>query len=65
VLYHTSLHACVLNTAALAEVGFTDAQPDPAGGALGRDADGRLNGVIFEGPMFELFERNRRRDLSA
>ena len=31
VLYHTSLHACVLNTAALREAGFEDGQPDPAG----------------------------------
>ena len=27
VLYHTSLHACVLNTAALREAGFADGQP--------------------------------------
>jgi predicted amidohydrolase YtcJ len=32
VVYHTSLHACVLNTAALAEAGFADRQPDPPGG---------------------------------
>ena len=38
VLYHTSLHACVLNTAALREAGFADRQPDPAGGAFGRDS---------------------------
>src|SRR6516165_11328364 len=37
VVYHTSLHACVLNTAALAEAGFADRQPDPPGGAFGRD----------------------------
>jgi predicted amidohydrolase YtcJ len=64
VLYHTSLHACVLNTAALREAGFADGQPDPAGGALGRDREGRLDGVVFEGPMFALFERNLRHDLS-
>jgi predicted amidohydrolase YtcJ len=64
VLYHTSLHACVLNTAALQEAGFADGQPDPAGGALGRDREGRLDGVVFEGPMFALFERNLQRDLS-
>ena len=64
VLYHTSLHACVLNTAALREAGFADGQPDPAGGALGRDHEGRLDGVVFEGPMFALFERNLRHDLT-
>jgi predicted amidohydrolase YtcJ len=64
VVYHTSLHACVLNTAALREAGFADRQPDPPGGAFGRDGEGRLDGVIFEGPMFALFERNLRHDLA-
>jgi len=64
VLYHTSLHACVLNTAALREAGFADDQPDPPGGAFGRDAQGRLDGVVYEGPMFALFERNLREDLA-
>jgi predicted amidohydrolase YtcJ len=64
VLYHTSLHACVLNSAALAEAGFSDGQPDPPGGAFGRDSEGRLDGVVFEAPMFALFERNLRDDLA-
>jgi predicted amidohydrolase YtcJ len=63
VLYHTSLHACVLNTAALRAAGFADAEPDPPGGAFGRDEAGRLDGVVFEGPMFALFARNLHRDL--
>jgi hypothetical protein len=65
VLYHTSLHACVLNSAALREAGFTDDQPDPPGGALGRDDLGRLNGVLFERPMFALLEHNMARDIAA
>jgi predicted amidohydrolase YtcJ len=64
VLYHTSLHACVLNTAALREAGFEDGQPDPPGGAFGRDSQGRLDGVVFEGPMFALFERNLGHDIT-
>ena len=64
VLYHTSLHACVLNTAALAEAGLADRQPDPPDGAFGRDSDSRLDGVVYEGPMFELFVRNLRADLA-
>src|SRR6266545_4959074 len=64
VLYHTSLHACVLNTAALREAGFEDGQSDPAGGAFGRDRQGRLDGVVYEGPMFALFERNLRHDIT-
>ena len=63
VLYHTSLHACVLNTAALRAAGFADGQPDPPGGAFGRDDEGRLDGVVFEAPMFALFEENLRRDI--
>src|SRR5215475_4851130 len=64
VLYHTSLHACVLNTAALTEAGFADGQPDPPGGAFGRDREGRLDGVVYEAPMFALFARNLHRDLA-
>jgi len=64
VVYHTSLHACALNTAALREAGFADREPDPPGGAFGRDREGRLDGVVFEGPMFTLFERNLRHDLA-
>jgi hypothetical protein len=63
VVYHTSLHACVLNTAGLRAAGFADGQPDPPGGAFARDAEGRLTGVIFEGPMFHLFEQNLHHDL--
>ena len=63
VVYHTSLHACVLNSAALRAAGFADGQPDPPGGAFGRDDQGRLDGVVFEGPMFALFERNLHHDL--
>src|SRR6266566_3719687 len=64
VLYHTSLHVCVLNTAALREAGFADSQPDPPGGAFGRDSEGRLDGVVYEAPMFTLFEHNIRRDIA-
>ncbi len=64
VLYHTSLHACVLNSAALRAAGFADHQPDPPGGAFGRDSEGRLDGVVFEGPMFALLERNMKEDIT-
>lgn len=64
VLYHTSLHACVLNTAALREAGLGEREPDPPGGAFGRDSEGRLDGVVYEGPMFALFERNLRHDIA-
>ena len=64
VLYHTSLHVCVLNTAALREAGFADGQRDPPGGAFGRDSEGRLDGVVYEAPMFALFEARIRRDIA-
>ena len=64
VVYHTSLHACVLNSAALREAGFADGQPDPPDGVLGRDGQGRLTGVLFEGPMFRVFADRLRHDLA-
>jgi len=65
VIYHTSLHACVLNSAALREAGFGDDQPDPPDGVLGRDDQGRLTGVVFEGPMFRVFADKLRDDLAG
>ena len=50
VIYHTSLHVCVLNSAALREAGFADGQPDPPDGTFGRDDQGRLDGVAFRRP---------------
>jgi predicted amidohydrolase YtcJ len=63
ILFHTSLHACVLNTPALREAGFDDRQPDPPGGRFGRDREGRLDGVVYEGPTFTLFWDGLRRDM--
>jgi predicted amidohydrolase YtcJ len=64
VVYHTSLHACVLNSAALREAGFFDGQPDPPDGVIGRDGQGRLTGVLFEGPMFRVLGNRLRGDLA-
>src|SRR5439155_17846161 len=46
VVYHTSGHACAVNSAGLRAAGFGDDSPDPPGGVLGRDEHGRANGVI-------------------
>jgi predicted amidohydrolase YtcJ len=63
ILFHTSLHACVLNTPALREAGFGDRQPDPPDGRFGRDREGRLDGVVHEGPTFTLLWSGLRRDM--
>lgn len=54
LLIHVAAHWGVLNTAGLAAAGLTDATPDPAGGALGRDGTGKLNGLVFEQALFDL-----------
>lgn len=41
-------HTSVLNSAALAALGFDDRSPTPPGGKLGRGADGRLDGRLEE-----------------
>ena len=63
ILFHTSLHACVLNTPALREAGLEDRQPDPPGGRFGRDREGRLDGVVYEGPTFTMLWGGLRRDM--
>jgi predicted amidohydrolase YtcJ len=63
ILFHTSLHACVLNTPALREAGLDDRQPDPPGGRFGRDREGRLDGVVYEGPTFTMLWGGLRRDM--
>jgi hypothetical protein len=65
VLYQVSLHACVVNSAGLRELGYDDATPDPPGGRLGRAADGRLDGALYEQPMFDLSTRNYARHFAA
>ncbi len=65
VVYHTSGHACVVNSAGLRAMGFTDDSADPPGGVLGRDDRGRCDGVVFEQPMFDLADRNFETDVAA
>jgi predicted amidohydrolase YtcJ len=45
---NTSMHFSYVNSKALEIAGITDDAPDPAGGHFGRDANGRLNGVLGE-----------------
>jgi len=51
ILYHTSGHAALANSAALESAGIGAGTPDPKDGRIGRDADGEPNGLLFEGAM--------------
>ena len=50
-----SMHIAYVNHKALEMAGLTDSTPDPKGGRLVKDSKGRLTGVIYEVPAFELF----------
>jgi predicted amidohydrolase YtcJ len=65
VLFHTSLHTCIVNSAGLRELGLMDESPDPPQGQLGRDAAGHLDGRLLEAPMFDLLSANMRRHLES
>jgi predicted amidohydrolase YtcJ len=48
LLRHANGHASVANTAALRLAGVRPDEPDPPGGAFGRDAAGSLTGLLLE-----------------
>jgi predicted amidohydrolase YtcJ len=54
LLIHVAAHWGVLNSAGLVAAGLDDNSPDPPGGSVGRDGNGRLNGVVFEQALFDL-----------
>jgi hypothetical protein len=59
MIIHQSGHLAVMNHRGLALAGFTADTPDPAGGVVRREADGRTpNGVLeemaFFGPIFKV-----------
>lgn len=60
---HVTLHAGVLNTRALEIAGISEESSPPPGGEFGRDAAGRLNGVLHDQALYDLafpaFTRNR------
>ncbi|KZL68565.1 amidohydrolase family protein [Colletotrichum incanum] len=49
----SSLHSCWCNSAALEKLGVAD-MPDPAGGRIYRDANGKPSGVLDEGAMMSI-----------
>jgi predicted amidohydrolase YtcJ len=50
---HIAGHWAVTNSAGLAAGGLDDDAVPPAGGDLGRDAAGRLNGLLYEQALFD------------
>ncbi|GAB3491134.1 amidohydrolase [Amycolatopsis cihanbeyliensis] len=55
LVIHYSYHAAVANSAALRAGGYRDDSADPVGGRLGRDAAGRLDGVVHERAWMEAY----------
>ncbi|HXW61002.1 MAG TPA: amidohydrolase family protein [Candidatus Acidoferrales bacterium] len=54
ILFTTTRHAAILNSAALAKVGIVESQRDPMGGRYERSADGKLTGVLREYAVLQL-----------
>ena len=57
VIEHRGGHTAYLNSLALDTIGYREDSPDPAGGHLGRDADGRLNGKVEETAAFAVIDQ--------
>ena len=56
MLMHTSAHFAVCNTPCLEILGITAATPDPSGGVIRRESDGRTpNGVLEETALYLLY----------
>ncbi|MEV6234687.1 amidohydrolase [Saccharopolyspora shandongensis] len=53
IVLHVACHWGVVNSAALAAGGITDESLPPSGGEYGRDAAGRLDGVLYERALNE------------
>jgi predicted amidohydrolase YtcJ len=51
ILIRADGHALVANSAAIEAAGVTDATPDPEGGAILRDEEGRATGMIIDTAM--------------
>jgi predicted amidohydrolase YtcJ len=58
IVVHYSYHQAVVSSAGLDALGITEGVADPPGGAYGRDADGRLNGLLVERAFSVAHERS-------
>jgi predicted amidohydrolase YtcJ len=63
VVVHVSGHAMVANSAAMVAAGLDRATTDPAGGRLGREANGSPDGRVFEGAIRALMAHPEYRDV--
>ncbi len=48
IFWRSDMHAAVANSAALKAAGIDSSSPDPAGGLIGREPNGRPNGLLWE-----------------
>ena len=57
LLMHTSAHLAACNTPCLTALGITGETPDPPGGVIRREADGKTpNGVLEEAALYFIFQ---------
>jgi predicted amidohydrolase YtcJ len=54
LVVHIACHWGVVNSKALELAGIDERSPSPEGGKLGRDATGRLNGILYEQALFHM-----------
>jgi len=66
VVFHTSLHACVLNSRALETHGITPETPSPEGGIIEKDPEtGKPSGVLHDQAMMDVFNKLFFEDLAS
>ena len=57
-IIHVSMHGAVINSKTMANYGYTDGMPTPAGGVIQRKADGKsLRGLVMETALLPLYEK--------
>ena len=65
IVYHTSFHACVLNSMALDKMGITGDTQTPQGGIIEKDDSGQPTGVLHDQAMLDVFNKLFLADLAA